>query len=617
MTALLEGLRDRAEGARSESVGGMDRIIALPVEHYTPEQSQSNVNAWSYALRVHADARRLRPIQADILDIASRQAAKNWPAGMLGLVGVGAGKTLAFFLLPQVFKAQRPLLLLPADMISGGNVEADWCEWVQEYDLLPMHIIRGGNVPQVPSRTLFVMSYAQLSQPHSSDVLRRIAPDLVLSDECHYLKAADAARTKRFVRYMESAPSTRFVGMSGTMTGTSLKDYWHLAKLALRHESFLPDDDTDLKRWCGVLDADATASRLDRILLDPLTTWAHRQTGKQALSVLAGESEVRQAYNYRMVTCPGTVATTSPSCDARLVLTGKRDIVFAGPDETELPVPDAMRLLREEDTLPNGLVVEDALSKFAAMQQLSMGFYYYWDWPLGPDGEPMVDKEYVGAKRGWDAAVRQYLKSYSREGCDSPFLVDQYVRRAVAEGRRISEDLVYWQEQWDIQKRKPEPPTKAKWLDFSVMIAAMEWSKENDGFLWFRSRAVGEVLQACGIPTFWEGLPSPERHPKAALSLAVYNKGKNFQAWRNQLYLEVPSDAKLWEQSLGRTHRAGQTAPVVRATILQHTWVMRRSWRTSLARAQYIQATTGQLQRLVFADKRCLDEADTFDAEHL
>ena len=79
-----------------------------------------------------------------------------------------------------------------------------------------------------------------------------------------------------------------------------------------------------------------------------------------------------------------------------------------------------------------------------------MGFYYYWDWPLGPDGEPMVDKEYVGAKRGWDAAVRQYLKSYSREGCDSPFLVDQYVRRAVAEGRRISEDLVYWQEQWDI-----------------------------------------------------------------------------------------------------------------------------------------------------------------------
>ena len=103
----------------------------------------------------------------------------------------------------------------------------------------------------------------------------------------------------------------------------------------------------------------------------------------------------------------------------------------------------------------------------------------------------------------------------------------------------------------------------------------------------------------------------------ATLSLAVYNKGKNFQAWRNQLYLEVPSDAKLWEQSLGRTHRAGQTAPVVRATILQHTWVMRRSWRTSLARAQYIQATTGQLQRLVFADKRCLDEADTFDAERL
>lgn len=612
MTALL-GLMNRARQARQapdHKADSMTRILGVGVEHFDADEQSRLVAKWSGALACHAQARPLRPVQAEILEVAHRQSTKDWAAGLLGLVGVGAGKTLAFFLMPMVFNAQRPLLLLPADMISGGNVEADWCEWSQEYGMLPLHIVRGGLVPNLPRRTLFVMSYSQLSQPSGTDVLRRIGADLILADECHYLKAADAARTKRFLRYMESVPDTRFVGMSGTVTGTSLKDYRHLAHLALRGESFLPEGDSDLKRWCGLLDADSTPNQLDRLLFDPMTTWAREQTGREASAVLAGEDEVRQAYNLRMVTTPGVVATVSPSCDSRLTLKGWRHLAFADETETELTIADAMRDLVNTDTLPNGLVVEDALSKASALQQLSMGFYYYWDWPNGE-----VDEDYVQAKRGWDSAVRQYLKGYSREGCDSPWLVDQYVRKAVAEGRgkRISQDLVYWQERWDEQKTKPEPPTAAAWLDFSVVIAAVAWSKENEGFLWFKSRAVGNALQAFGIPTFWEGMPDAKLHRRAALSLNVFNKGKNLQAWNNQLFMEIPSDAKMWEQALGRTHRAGQTSPVVKATIMQHTWPLRRAWRSALGRAQYIQGTTGQLQRLVFADKRSLDDVDTYD----
>lgn len=609
---LLDRLQATVQATRQQSPAvdvGMDRIVGLPVDYYTDTQSRANVTHYTERLRCHPQARALRPIQADILATADKQARQPG-LGLLGLVGVGAGKTLAFFLLPRIFRAERPLLLLPADMISGGNLEADWCEWRQEYDLPDIHIVRGGIVPNLSRGTLYVMSYAQLSQPHSSDVLRRIGPDLVLADECHYLKAADAARTKRFLRYMQSAPDTRFVGMSGTMTGTSLKDYWHLAQLALREGSFLPEEEEDLKRWCGVLDAGTTASKLDRLLLDPLTVWAREQAGQEAGSVLAGETEARQAYNFRMTTCPGVVTTTSPSCDSVLRLQAHGGITFVGEDETELTVPDAMRKLQDEDELPNGLIVEDALTKAAALQQLSLGFYYYWAWP---DGE--VDRDYLEAKRGWDAAVRQYLKSYSREGCDSPHLVDQYVRKAVAEKRRISSDLVYWQAQWDEQKRKPEPPTEAAWLDFSVIIAALEWSRDNEGFLWFKSRAVGRALQACGVPTFWEGMPDPVRHRRAALSLAVFNKGKNLQAWDNQLFLEIPSDAKMWEQALGRTHRAGQTSPVVSATIMQHTWPLRRAWRSALERAKYIQDTTGQLQRLVFSTKSGLTTVNTYDEE--
>jgi hypothetical protein len=110
-------------------------------------------------------------------------------------------------------------------------------------------------------------------------------------------------------------------------------------------------------------------------------------------------------------------------------------------------------------------------------------------------------------------------------------------------------------------------------------------------------------------------MPDPVRHRRAALSLAVFNKGKNLQAWDNQLFLEIPSDAKMWEQALGRTHRAGQTSPVVSATIMQHTWVMRRAWRSALERAGYIQDTTGQLQRLVFSTKSGLTTVNTYDEE--
>jgi hypothetical protein len=615
MADLLSGLiaKAREVQAQDAKLDNTSRILGLPVEHYTDEEKLALVDKWWHALRIHPDARKPRPIQAEILEVAYRQSRKSWPAGLLGLVGVGAGKTLSFFLIPQVYEARRPLLLLPADMISGGNLEAAWHEWTQEYDLLPMHIVKGGLVPNLSKRTMFVMSYAQLSQPTGTDVLRRMAPDLILADEAHKLGAATSARTKRFMRYMKAVPGTRFVPMSGTMTGKSLKDYWHLAYLALRDESFLPEDTSDLDRWCGVLDADTTANTLDRFLLDPLVTWARKQAGAAALDVLAGEDEVRQAYNYRMVTCPGVVATTSPSCDSRLVLTGWSNIAFADESETEMTVPDAMRHLSNNDELPNGLIMEDALSKARAMQQLSMGFYYYWDWPLDKDGQPIVDVDYVEAKRGYDGAIRQYLKSYSREGCDSPMLVDQYVRQRVAAGKPVSPDLVYWQEQWDEQKKKPEPPTKARWLDFSVIIEAVAWSRKHEGFVWFDSRAVGEALQAFGLPTFWEGMPDPKHHRRAALSLNVFNKGKNLQPWDNQLFMQVPSDAKLWEQALGRTHRAGQTSPVVRATIMQHTWVLRKSWRKSLERATYIQATTGQLQRLCFAEKHGLTEAQAFD----
>ena len=105
----------------------------------------------------------LRPIQNEMLWQAS--VAK----GLMGLVGVGEGKTLASFLMPRVLKAERPLLLLPASMRL--QAQADWVDYGKHFHLPPHMEMR---------------SYEEIStQP---GLLRALQPDLIVADEVHKLK---------------------------------------------------------------------------------------------------------------------------------------------------------------------------------------------------------------------------------------------------------------------------------------------------------------------------------------------------------------------------------------------------------------------------------------------
>jgi hypothetical protein len=250
--------------------------------------------------------------------------------------------------------------------------------------------------------------------------------------------------------------------------------------------------------------------------------------------------------------------------------------------------------------LPDGTDVVDALHFSRAAAQLSMGFYYVWDWRGAPDFE------WLEARNEWASACRWYLKRYSREGCDSPFLVEEYTRAAVVEGRAISQELTNALRAWDRQRHKPAPPVRAVWLDYGPIAWAVKWARDRKAaFLWYSSRAVGEQLALFGMPVFGadQGTPAFKEHPVCALSTAVFHKGKNFQAWSDQLVLEVPRSATIWEQLLGRTHRQGQRADEVRCDIALHTWPAQQGVAAAVAKARYIQAATGQPQRLVFADK--------------
>jgi hypothetical protein len=507
-------------------------------------------------------AKPLRPVQAVMLEECAWAAASDQAIGALFNVGVGKGKTLASFLIPEVFDAKRPLLLVPPSM--RGQLEGDFFEWSKHY--------------KFRLRYCDVVYYSELSRPEASALLRERNPDLIIADEAHMLRHASAARTKRFIRFMQENQGTRFVAMSGTLTGSTLSDYAHLSEMSLRRWSPLPVHDNDIAVWGSVLNAEGEPD--DK-------AWQTLSALDPRSAQLRDVEGMRHAFRRKFSTSCGVVSTVTASCEADIVLTGEYPSV--GPVVTQ-----ALDTMANDYMLPDGEEVVDALHFSRALSQLSCGFYYVWDWPEGEE-----DEEWIDARRGWWGACRQYLKRYAREGCDSPFLLEEYVRAS-----HRPHDLYQALMAWDEQRGKDPPPTRAVWLDPTPVLHAVEWAlKRERAFIWYHSRAVGDMLEAMGVPTFRDGgeTPDPEKTPVCALSINVFNKGRNFQAWDDQLIMEPMASAATWEQLLGRTHRQGQESKVVRASIYQHTWPTRNTMQKAVKRAKYIQQTTGQLQKLLLA----------------
>jgi hypothetical protein len=491
---------------------------------------------------------------------------------MVGNVAVGAGKTLAFMLMAEVFDSKRSVLLLPSSVRK--QYEDDLWEWSLEYKFRKPH----------------VLTYHELSQPESTAILRQLNPDLIMADEAQNLRHASAARTQRFLRYMNANPQTRFVAMSGTLTGSGLSDYAHLCSLALREYCPMPRDERTLKLWGSVLNAEGEPDGQAWLSLAPLNEKACDRglNAKTRAEALTAQAAMRIAFRKRFASCPGVVTTDRSSCPAKLTM--KAHTLTPSPTITQ-----ALSVLRDEYMLPNGDDVVDALHFHRALGQISCGFYYVWDWP-----EDEEDIEWLDARRGWASACRWYLTRFAREGCDSPFLVEEYVRE-----NKSPHQLWQALQAWDEQKHKDPPPTRPVWIDYEPISEAVKWVASHDRcLLWYQSRAVEEMLESFGVPVHGAGSKAPQpNQDKAALSISVFHKGHNLQAWDCQLVLEPMSNAAMWEQLLGRCHRAGQTSAEVQCFVMQNTWAFRERLRRADNKAKYIQGMTGQPQKLLTAQR--------------
>lgn len=521
---------------------------------------------------------RLWPVQSAALGEARRAG------GLFGALGVGQGKTLTSLLMGSALNARMTVILVPPALRA---------------QLINVDIPRLSKEWQIPLARIRVVAYSQISSATSADILEDIKPDLIVADEAHSLRYRTAARTKRFLRYMKDHPECRFVGLSGTMTRRSLKDYQHLAELALRKNSPLPNHFPTLGEWAEALDVSDDPMPpgallqlcTDEELGDVAKLWENED--EHVMENV--QHVVREAFRRRLVETPGVVATAESAIGTSLIINAVRPMVPAEIQQEIMNVRARWEIQGEE--------LVDALAVARVARQLAAGFYYRWAWP---DGVP--DVEWLDARKEWNREVREILR-LSRKGLDSPMLIAAAIERGEYESTTYA--------RWRAVKDRPEPPREAVWIHDFLIKAAIAWAEKNaskaaPAIVWYLHTTVGERLAAAtGWPFFGPGTKANEAltqvdaqaTPVIICSAKAHGVGKNLQPFcQNLLTTPIPGGADM-EQLIARTHRPGQLADEVTVDVFVHTTETEAAFRNSVRDACYIESTTGQRQKLNFAEK--------------
>lgn len=541
----------RTAGVQNSS--DLVRILALPRRRL----DLANVLNVTDAFRADGGELSLRAVQSAAL-LEGEECG-----GLVGSIGVGHGKSLTALLMPEALKAERAVLLVPPEL-KRQLIERDIPFYSKHFEI-PFSRIAG------------IISYSELSVPvrvrgipkewqwlcHVAVAvvhpLALLNPDALICDEVHRIRRRESARARAVYGWMDEHPTTKFVGLSGSLSKGSLRDYAHVARLALGKNSPLPLQFSQLAAWADALDP----PRGDKPTLNPGALWllcspsgANVDAGALASMASGMDSEsarsiVRDGYRRRLVETPGWVSTPEQSFDGSLYIRRRRPKV---PSALVKAIDD----LRETWEIGD-LQFSEAMHLSQALRRLACGFYYEPVWPNG-----QRDEEYVEAKKAWAKEVRDRLKWHPAPGMTT----ELSCRNAAAAGRWKSETFEAWEA---VRKRFPSegPPKRAVWLDDYLVRDALAWAKDaGEGLIWASDVALGEaVAKAGGFPYFGEGTDAgstnPQKSPIVVCSAKTQGEGKNLQAWSRNYVLRPFAGADTWEQVLGRTHRPGQEADEV------------------------------------------------------
>lgn len=472
--------------------------------------------------------------------------------GALIPLPVGAGKTLISALLGTVLASARPLVIVPAKL--RDKTLRDF-EALRPYWRLPVSIQ--------------VISYELIGR--RPDLLLQIGPDSIVCDEAYRLKNTKSGRKRRIWRYMQHYPNTPFVCLTGTVQKKGFKDWWHIQRACLPEAlAVLPHDWQEMTEWDQALAPNLTMRR-------PLGALS-RLCGPQG----GGVDEVRTAYGERFRMTPGIITCPGGSCDASIEFTVER----VKHPEIERYVED----MRTTWETPNGVPFTEASQLWAHARELANGYVLIWRVPGPP--------EWMQARRDAAAFVREILK-HSRT-LDTELQVYQ-------KHGATAPELVRWRQ---IRPTfTPEPI--AHWFTHDIVDLAVARARKDNSLIWIEHVTAGEMIAARhGLPYFGRGGVCATHGSimdyaggPAVASIQAVGEGFNLQdRWNSCIVLNAPPGCVEYEQAIGRFHRQGQQADVVRVTQLCVVQEQIDGFRKAVEQARAAQQTDSQAKKLCLAD---------------
>lgn len=547
---------------RKDGVGESEelhRVVSLPRRQWSEEEAAFLQEQLTDLLAVPGGEQVLRPLQAISL------AEIHDHRGLLGILGVGKGKTLLTRLIPLVMEAKRPLLVVPGSLRDKTHYE---------FDQLDKHWRRHEN--------LEVVSYSLIAHKKHRELLWDMRPDLIICDEAQELAHRTTATTTRMEHYLESNPETIFAALSGTITKRSLHEFHHLLRWTHGPETMpLPFSHDEMSEWA--------------LAIDEKVDW-HRRMSPGALRVFVGDGtkdididEARAALSARLVDTPGVLATQEQTVDASI------RVRYWYPELPET-LKEALETLRTTGELPSGDIAERPADVWRHARTLCCGVVDRWV-PPPPD-------EWLTARRAWSRYVREQLEM-REPGLDSPSVVKDAVRcGALWDGGRL--------EKWEAIEPTYTISSVPEWVDDDPLRqAAAEVEKiGRPTLVWVHSRAVGHRLsQITGWPYFGRGGLDASGRPieqspieNVIVSVPANSRGRNLQAWSSNFVLQPSESGAVMQQLMGRTHREGQEAHDVEFVFSIGDSAVYSGLRQAFRDAEYIQSVTGEPQKLLIAD---------------
>lgn len=509
--------------------------------------------------------------------------------GLLGIIGVGHGKTILDLLAPLAFPHRPPgfkaLLLCPAQ---------DTQQIIWTYELLAQHfhvptlVVHGSPDYRAESSSgvvLHVLSYTRLSRPAATAFLSWLKPHAIIADEMDKLRDLSTTTAGRFLRCFAERPETRFAGWTGSMTNESPKEYAPHAELALRERSPLPREPDVTDDWDEALGPHKVP----------------RPAGA-LLALCAPGEHVREGFRRRLAETSGVVTTTEAAVDCALEITER-----PAPPIPQI-VDDALRAVRATWTRPDGEELIEVLEVHRCLRELACGFFYRWKYPKGTPTD-LIDR-WFDARKSWRRSVRDMLRE-PVEHMDSPHLLERAAMRAWGDAKP-EPGLPEWKAPawpaWRDVKALVKPESEAIRLHPYLAEDAAAWGLANKGVVWYEAAAFGAwIAEISGLPLHGGGAKAPmalareDGSRSIVASMKAHGRGRDGlqRIFCDQLIAMPPANATGWEQLLGRLLRDGQLAAVIRAFVYLHTPELKSFIAKATARAEYVQATVGSKQKLL------------------